>query len=204
MGNNFQKAKTNPGKSGGVMSIYRKHIRCSPWIGLLAVLICFALVRPAKALQNAENQDVRSLLSLASDQASILDYDADQMTGLLHSDVDWQLHAAMLNKVREHVNDLGKTITKLEAERSHANRLQQQAIDRAIPLMRELAANTTDAIEHLNKNQIRPVSGDYPEYLDANANTAHELARLIDATAEYGHTRNKLEKLQQEIEVASR
>ena len=73
-----------------------------------------------------------------------------------------------------------------------------------VPLLRELASNTTDAIEHLNKNQIRPVSGDYPEYLDANADTAHELSRLIDTTVEYGHSKTKLERLRDEIQVASK
>jgi hypothetical protein len=102
------------------------------------------------------------------------------------------------------VNDLGKTIAKLQAERSQASLLQQQAIDRSVPLLRELASNASDAIEHLNKNQNRPVSGDYPEYLDANADTAHELARLIDTTVEYGHTKTKLERLRDEIQVASK
>ena len=173
-------------------------------VGLLSVFTCFMMVRRAEALENAENQDVRSLLNKASDQASVLHYDADQMTGLLHSDVSWQRHATMLNEVKAHVNDLGRTIAKLEAERSQASPLQRQAIDRSVPLLRELASNTTDAIEHLNKNQIRPVSGDYPEYLDANADTAHELSRLIDTTVEYGHSKTKLERLRDEIQVASK
>lgn len=173
-------------------------------VGLLSVFTCFMIVRRAEALENAENQDVRSLLNKAADQASVLDYDADQMTGLLHSDVSWQTHATMLTAVKEHVNDLGKTIAKLEAERSQASTFQKEAIDRAVPLLRELASNTTDAIEHLNKNQERPVSGDYPQYLDANADTAHELARLIETTVEYGHTKTKLEQLRDEVQVASK
>ncbi len=186
------------------MSMFRANAHRSFLMGLLFVLACFMVVRRAEALQSTENQDVRSLLSLAADQASVLDYDADQMTELLHSQISWQAHATMLSSVREHVNSLGKTIAKLETERGQASALQQEAIDRAVPLLRELAANTTDAIEHLNKNQNRPVSGDYPEYLDANAETAHELAGLIGTTVEYGHTKTKLDKLQQEIEVASR
>ena len=65
----------------------------------------------------------------------MLDYDADQMTGLSRSDMSWQAHATMLNEVKAHVNDLGKTIAKLEAERSQASPLQQQAIDRSAPLL---------------------------------------------------------------------
>jgi hypothetical protein len=184
--------------------MFRSNTHRALVVCLLSVFTCFMMVRRAEALENAENQDVRGLLNKAADQASVLDYDADQMTGLLHSDVSWQTHATMLTAVKAHVNNLGQTIAKLQAERSQASTLQRQAIDRSVPLLRELASNTTDAIEHLNRNQIRPVSGDYPEYLDANADTAHELARLIETTVEYGHTRTKLERLQDEIQIASK
>jgi hypothetical protein len=106
------------------------------------------MVRRVEALENAENQDGRGLLNKAADQASVLDYDADQVTGLLHSDVSWQAHVTLLTAVKAHVHNLGQTIAKLQAERSQASTLQQQAIDRSVPLLRELASNTTDAMGH--------------------------------------------------------
>jgi hypothetical protein len=172
--------------------------------GLISVLTFSITIPQAQAIQNAENQDVRALLNKAADQASALDYDADQMTGLLRNDISWQDHVVLLNEVKEHVNVLGRTIAKLQAERSEGNTLQQEAIDRAVPLLQEVAQNTTDAIEHLNRNHIRPVSGDYPEYLDQNAETAHDLSRLINATVDYSHQRSKLQRLQKEIEIASK
>ncbi len=72
-----------------------------------------------------------------------------------------------------------------------------------IPLLRELAENTTAAIDHLNSNQVRPVSGYYSDYLDENAETAHELTRIISATIEYGHMRDKLEKLEDQIQPST-
>jgi hypothetical protein len=102
-----------------------------PGFGLLSVFTCFMMVRRAEALENAENQDGRGLLNKAADQASVLDYDADQVTGLLHSDVSWQAHVTLLTAVKAHVNNL-----------------QQQAIHRSVPLLRELASNTTDAMGH--------------------------------------------------------
>ena len=187
------------------MSMFHSNANRALFAALVFVLAFLVTGRPAEALANAENQDVRALLNHAADQASVLDYDADQMTGYLHTPtLGWQVQANMLNQVREHVNALGKTIARLEAERSQGNTVQQQAIDRAIPLLRDLEKNTTDAIDHINRDQNRPVSGHYPEYLDANADTAHELNRLIQATVEYGHTKTKLDRLQQEVEVASK
>jgi hypothetical protein len=171
------------------------------WAFMLLTLPFMA--KRAMAIQNAENQDVRNLLSLAAQQSAALDYDADQMQSLLRSDVSWQTHATLLATVKEHVNQLGHTIAKLEAERSEASTWQQKGVDRVLPLLRELAENTTAAINHLNKNQTRPVSGYYADYLDENAETAHDLNRIITATIEYGHIRGKLEKLEEQIQPST-
>jgi hypothetical protein len=187
-----------------IMTIFRTNACHRSLVGFLFALTCFVIVNRAVAVRNAENADVRDLLSQAAHEASALDYDADQMEALLRTDASWETHAAMLDSVKEHVNELGRTIAKLQAERGQASVWQQQAIDRVLPLLQELAANTTAAIKHLNQNQIRPVSGNYPEYLEENAQTAHELARIITATVEYGHTKAKLDKIQQTLGVASK
>ena len=175
---------------------------------LMLLVFMFLAILPfmanqAMGLQNAENQDVRSLLSLAAQQSAALDYDADQMQGLLRSDVSWQTHATQLSAVKEHVNQLSRTIAKLQAQRGEASTWQQRGIDRLLPLLRELVENTTDAINHLNKNQIRPVSGNYAEYLDDNADMAHQLNQVISATVQYAHTRTKLEKLEEQIQPST-
>jgi hypothetical protein len=72
-----------------------------------------------------------------------------------------------------------------------------------IPMLKEIAANTTAAIEHLNTNQVRPVSGNYKDYLEENAYTSHELADMIYSFEQYDHTRTKLEQLQDRLELPS-
>jgi hypothetical protein len=73
-----------------------------------------------------------------------------------------------------------------------------------MPLLKELAANTTAAINHLNENRIRPTTGNYPEYLKENAETARQLSDMISSYVRYGETREKLEKLEHRLEVASK
>jgi hypothetical protein len=46
-------------------------------------------------------------------------------------------------------------VEKLNAMRNSASTWQKQAIDRMVPLMRELAANTTAAINDLNEQRTR-------------------------------------------------
>jgi hypothetical protein len=73
-----------------------------------------------------------------------------------------------------------------------------------LPVLKELAANTTVAINHLNENRSRPLVGTYPQYLKENAETAHELSDMISSFVKYGDSRAKVEKLEQKLEIASR
>ena len=181
------------------MNKHRSPISCF----LMGFFLLVGSLVPSRAfaIQNAENAGVQDLLYQSREEAVGLDRDADQMEILVRSDLDWTTHAAYLESVKTHVNRLGQIISKLESERDQASPWQQQTIDRVLPMLREIAANTTNAIEHLNQNQIRPVSGDYPTWLRANAETAHEMAQLISDTIQYGQIRSKLEKLAAALQI---
>lgn len=168
------------------------------------MLLVFSALAVPTASRNEENPEVTHLLADARDKAAVLSKDADGMEALTRSDVSWQSHAVMLETIKEHVNDLARTMEKLNAERDSASDWQKQAIDRAMPLLKDLAANTTAAINHLNQNQLRPTSGSYTEYLKENAETAHELSNMISSFVRYGDTRAKLDKLEQRLEIARR
>jgi hypothetical protein len=155
------------------------------------------------ATRKPANGEVAAQLDAAKVEASELARDADEMTALVRDDTSWQSHADTLNRIADHVNNMGKILAKLQSERDEASPWQQQAIDRMVPLLKDIAANTTAAIEHLNKNQSRPASSDYKAYLEQNADTAHELADTISAFDKYGRTRAKLEELQNKIEIPS-
>ena len=162
------------------------------------------LAAPVARGQNTENPEVTRLLAEARDHAAQLSRDADEMEALTRSDVSWQSHAAELENIKDHVNQLGRIAQQLQDSRSSSSVWQQQAIDRMIPLLKELASNTTAAINHLNENRERPTMGNYPEYLRENSETAHQLADMISSFVKYGETRAKLEKLEQRLEVASK
>ena len=147
------------------------------------------------------NAEVAAQLDAANAEAAELARNADEMTSLLHNDVSWQSHAEMLSQIKDHVNNMGRITAKLLEERDAASPWQQQAIDRMVPMLKEIATNTTAAIEHLNQNHERPTTPDYVEYLQQNADTSHELADMISAVDQYGRERTKLERLQDKIEA---
>jgi hypothetical protein len=154
--------------------------------------------------QNDENPEVSLLLEDARAKAAVLSRDADEMEALTRSAVSWQTHASMLDTMKEDVNELARDVERLTAARDKASPWQQQAIDRMLPMMRELAANTTAAINHLKEQPSRPTSPSYVEYLRQNAETSRELSDMISSFVQYGQTRAKLQRLEQRLELASK
>jgi len=170
---------------------------------LLLILPALSAARDSGAQNNQENPQVTQLLSQARDKAAVLSRDADEMEALTRSDVSWQSHASMLETMKEDVNDLARITEKLEASSDSASQWQRQAIDRMMPLLKELASNTTAAINHLKQEPNRPTSGEYAEYLRQNSETARELSDMISSFVQYGQTRAKLERLEEKLEIGS-
>ena len=162
---------------------------------VVAVPLLFALAE--------ENPEITRLLSDARDKAAVLSRDADEMESLTRSEASWQSHAAMLDTMKDDVNDMAKIVEKLEVPQNSASQWQRQAIDRMVPLLKELASNTTAAINHLNEERNRPTSSEYAEYLRQNSETARELSDLVSSFVQYRETRAKLEKLEQRLEIGS-
>ena len=171
--------------------------------GALTSLMVFLLATLCQA-QVQENPEVTKLLAQARDQAAVLSRDADEMEALTRTQASWETHADVLHRIKEDVNNMAPIVKKLEQERNSASPWQQQAIDRMLPLLRELATNTTAAINHLNQNKTRPATPDYAEYLRENADTARQLADSISNFVQYGQTRARMEQLEQKLEIANR
>jgi hypothetical protein len=170
----------------------------------LVTLMLFIIVTLSPAASKPENTEVAQMLLEAKQHAAELATDADELESLTRSNVSWQSHADKLEQIKEHVNAMGQLVPKLVASRDSASPWQQQAIDRMVPLLKELAANTSAAIEHLRQHPERPTSGAYTEYLKENTETAHQLSDMISSFWRYGQTRAKLENLEQKLEIASK
>jgi hypothetical protein len=123
--------------------ISRKRMYHSPVWPLLVATLLFTSPLLLCAQNSAGDAEVTQLLAEARDEAAVLSRDADEMEALTRSEVSWQSHAAMLDTIKDDVNELGKCAAKLDASRDSASQWQRQAIDRMMPLLKELASNTT-------------------------------------------------------------
>jgi len=179
--------------------------RIAIWTASVALLVALILVVPS-ALKAADDDSgtVFKLLSEARTQAFQLSTDAAEMesfTMYYPQSLAPETHLAALGRIKEDVNVMGRQLTKLEQARATALPWQKVAIDRITPLLRELAGNTTAAIEHLNKNPKDVAADNYEDYLEANADSASYLSSLIADFVDYGKTKARLERLTNRLEV---
>ncbi len=147
---------------------------------------------------------VTKLLSEASKQAYAISVDATLLQSYTRSNLDWRTHAKQINRIKNQINATSKTVAALNGARSQAAPWQVAAIDRILPYLREMAEDTTNAIEYLNKNQSRLNDKDYKEYLEANSEMSHELAALIAQFVDYGNSKGNYEKLREKLELPAK
>jgi hypothetical protein len=182
------------------MKIVRTHNML--WvIGVLVVSLLFQ--GPLEAyITRPESQQLTDLLSDASNEALELASDAAEMQSLISNDTNWVTHALLLTKVKERVDNIALIIEKLSKAQKSGSELQEQAVEQMLPLVKELSANTTAAINYLNRNKARPISDSYTQYLNKNAETARQLSSIITSLVEYQKSMADIEKLRSKL-VAS-
>src|ERR1700730_12153488 len=126
----------------------------------LTVLLTLLLPLTAYATED-ENPQLAQLLADANDEAFELARDATNTQMLIRTDENWVDHALMLTKVRGHVDNLDLIIEKLNKAQNSGSELQKQAVEQMLPLVKQLSANTTAAINYLEQRKTRPVSDTY-------------------------------------------
>jgi phage-related minor tail protein len=182
----------------------RYAIKISMLAGLLAGIA--GITSPAHGAAAGDTESTSRLLSDAKTQAYAISVDASILESYMRQPtLSWQSHAAEINRMKDDINATAKTVTKLMNAKSQAEPWQATAIDRIVPYMKEIAEDTTNAIEYLNKNQAKPLTvGPYKDYIEANADTTKELASLIANFVDYGNNKNRSESLRKSLELPAK
>ena len=166
------------------------------------VLLLVGALSPA--LKAADEESVSKLLAQAKTQSYAISVDATQLDSYLRSNLSWQTHASELNRMKDDINATGKTVAALVNAKAQAVPWQATAIDRIIPYLKEIAADTTAAIEYLNKNQSRLTMKEYKDYTEANADTSQELSTLISHFVDYGSHKDRADSLRKTLELPAK
>ncbi len=159
-------------------------------------LLVYLVVPPVIwAMQTEDSAEIHKHLADAKAEAVQLKNDAEDLNAFTASRISWQTYAHKLEMIKEHVNNTGKLLAELQADESSGSPWQQAAVKRIEPLLRELAANTTATIGHLNENQERVHMPEFRDYVQINYALAADLETMIRTFVNYGESKEKLEKL---------
>jgi hypothetical protein len=169
---------------------------------IVAFTVLLTLLLPLTAYATEdENPQLAQLLADANDEAFELARDATNTQMLIRTDENWVDHALMLARVKGHVDNLAIIIEKLDKAKKSGSELQEQAIEQMLPLVKQLSANTTAAINYLKQSKTRPTSDTYTKYLEKNAETANQLSSMISSLIDYEKSMTEIKKLRSKLET---
>ena len=85
---------------------------------LVALALALATGTSIGVAQTADSEQISNLLKQAKSHAVLAEDDAAQLESYTRSNVSWQLHAEQLQRIREHVNELGQLNRQLSDSRA--------------------------------------------------------------------------------------
>jgi len=127
--------------------------------------------------------------------ASLLKVQTDTLESYTRGGLAWESHASRLNIARDHINDIGKKLQRLEEIRSSTAPWQRNAADSITRSAASLAERTEAAINHLNGNRLHLWAPVYVDHLKSMADHAAQVKKSVDVHLELADTMDKLEDL---------
>ncbi len=112
----------------------------------------------------------------------------------------WQTHADQLALAREHINEIGDRLERLQTIQSEVAPWQQRAIEEIVPVAANVAAHTESAIQHLNENRTYLFAPVYADHLSSIWEHAGDLKESVDAYLDYGDASDKVDHLQRKLD----
>jgi hypothetical protein len=169
--------------------------------GALLVAGCLAIPTALQATEPGDSAEITKLFTDAKAEAVQLKDDAEDMESFVKSKLSWESHARKVELIKEHINNAGKLLAKLQDAAPTGSPWQQTAIQQIDPLLRELAANTEATINHLNENRANIHFTQFKDYVKANYDLAMDLEALIRDFVNYGEAKDKTERLGKKLDV---
>lgn len=168
-----------------------------------ASCVAAAMFMPlSRAADVPDSEQVSKLLAEVKSQAYLLRDDAHLLESYTRSDISRETQSRTVSDVKSHVNGMGKTLTELDKAKDTASPWQVAAINRIEPFLRELADNTSRAIEYINSGPKNYKTGEYKDYIEANADVSSGLFSLVSDFVDYGNHKDRMQRLAARLEVS--
>jgi len=169
--------------------------------GLAVLALALTAGTVAGSGQTADSEKISNLLSQAKSHAVLAEDDAAKLESYTRSKLGWQSHADELERIKEHINELGRLNKQLGDYREEGSAWQQKAIDQIDVSLREMADLLTVTINHLNDNPTRIHMQAYRNYVKANSELTGKIAKMIGDFVDYDEAKSNAEALEQRLEL---
>ena len=166
-------------------------------LAVLALLLPIGML----AAQNPDSPAVSKLLEEVKSHAAQAEDDADTLASYTLSNLDWKTHGSVLNRMKEHVNDLIRDGNQLSSMRDEGSPWQQEAIDRISGLLPEMASNLTATINILNSNKNQTKMRPYQDLAKNNQTLIHNAHEIIADFVDYSEAKEKAGALERELQL---
>ena len=113
----------------------------------------------------------------------------------------WQSHYFYLDRVKGHINAVGQRTAELQQIRYAVLPWQEQAITEVTSHAAQVVDSTQAAILYLNENKGRLFVPEYRDHLTTIADSSMDLKDTVGRFLEYEKTQQKLQRLQNELEL---
>jgi hypothetical protein len=164
---------------------------------LIAVSLSTAQLASSKSAHIQPAADPKATLKELDEGALKVADDADQLRMLIeNTQFSWQAHAARLEEMKDDVNRMAREINSLEAERETLTPWEQQAVDKALPLVNETAVETEKAIKYLNNNQNRLWAADYRQDANDIWRDSEQIAKTLSDRLKYEKVHDREQQLE--------
>ena len=152
-----------------------------------ATVLMTASISAAYAAPNSGDQlsvrkakHVQATLALMDQQIADISDTALLMNRTMYQGADdFDFQADQLADLRSQVNGIGHELAVIEAERSSLPQWQTATVDQVLPIMHEIATESTQAINTYNANKIRLFASDYGVETNEVSSNAEKAAHLL-------------------------
>ena len=160
---------------------------------------------PAPSPESSAYSSARASILLAEiqEEAVGLNRHAETLgTFARNPQFSWQSHAFYLDGVKDHINAVGERTAELQRISYAVLPWQQQAVTEVTAHAAQVAASTQAAIVHLRENQNRLFVSEYRDHLMTIADRSEDMKQTVDKFLDYEKTQQKLQHLQNELELS--
>jgi len=164
----------------------------------LVVLLSVAVVNTALAEPvSLHNPEVTTQLKDFRSTAAAMRDEADSLKSMtMNKRLTWQSHTDRLITLKNHVNDMGKSLAALENQKGIATEGQTMAIEQARHHLVPIAENLTQAIELVNERRTNVHWGEYGDAVSEIYAHADALHTKLDTILDYEDARLRFDLLE--------